>query len=354
MLDAPDLGTAGWVLLTLVIALALTFDFINGFHDTANAIATVIATRVLSTAGAITMAAVLNFLGALTGQAVAKTITAGLIDPTALRALDFTYAQLVVMAALIGAITWNLITWYLGIPSSSSHALIGGVVGAGAAALGINNVIWSGLLNRVVLPLILSPLTGFVVSALLMKLLYNLFANASPQRVGNVFRRMQVVSSAFMAFSHGSNDAQKTMGIITLALYSAGFDLVVDANGVPNIPVWVIIAAAAAMGAGTAAGGWRIIHTMGHRLVHLEPIHGFAAETTAATIIETASRFGFPLSTPHVISSCILGVGAARRVTGVRWGVAFNMVRAWVYTIPVTAGLAYMAYVALGLVFFVV
>ena len=347
----PDLGPLGWTLLALVIVFAVSFDFINGFHDTANSIATVVATRVLSPGAAIVMSATLNFVGALTGQAVAKTITSGLVDNAAMKELDFASGQLIIMGALIGAITWNLVTWYFGIPSSSSHALIGGVVGAGLAALGAENVIWSGLLQKVVLPLILSPMIGFFGSLLLMRLLYYLFASATPQSVGHLFRRFQIVSSAFMAFSHGSNDAQKTMGIMTLALYSAGFSLTLDDKGAPNVPVWIILIAATAMGLGTAAGGWRIIHTMGHRMVHLEPIHGFAAETTAATIIETASRFGFPLSTTHTISSCILGVGAARRLTGVRWNVAFNIIRAWIFTIPVCATLAFVSYWLLQLVF---
>jgi PiT family inorganic phosphate transporter len=345
----PDLGPLGWTLLALVMVLAVSFDFINGFHDTANSIATVVATRVLSPGVAIMMSATLNFVGALTGQAVAKTITSGLVDNAAMKELDFASGQLIIMGALIGAITWNLVTWYFGIPSSSSHALIGGVVGAGLAALGAENIVWSGLLQKVVLPLILSPMIGFFGSLLLMKLLYYLFTSATPQSVGNLFRRFQIASSAFMAFSHGSNDAQKTMGIMTLAIYSAGFSLSVDDKGAPNVPVWIILIAATAMAFGTAAGGWRIIHTMGHRMVRLEPIHGFAAETTAATIIETASRFGFPLSTTHIISSCILGVGAARRLTGVRWNVAFN--RAWIFTIPVCATLAFLSYWLLQLVF---
>ncbi len=347
----PATLDARFAALVLIIVLGVAFDFINGFHDTANAIATVISTRVMSTGLAILMSAALNFLGALTGQAVAKTITSGLVDPAAVKALAFAPAQTMVMAALIGAIIWNLLTWYFGIPSSSSHALIGGVVGAGAAALGTGNVVWSGLIQKVVLPLIFSPIIGFVVAAFLMRFLFWAFAKASPRRVGNTFRRLQVVSAAAMAFSHGSNDAQKTMGVITLALFSAGFKLPVDAKGVPNIPVEVILIAATAMAFGTAAGGYRIIRTMGQRLVHLEPIHGFAAETTAAAIIETASRLGFPLSTTHVISSCILGVGAARRLSAVRWSVAFNIVRAWIFTIPVCATLGFIAYKFLDLVF---
>lgn len=346
----PELGVYGWTLLGLVILLAVAFDFINGFHDTANAIATVVSTRVLSTGAAIMMSAGLNFLGALTGQAVAKTITSGLVDPEAIKGLDLGPSQLMIISALVGAIIWNLITWYFGIPSSSSHALIGGVVGAGMAALGTDDVLWGGVFNRVLVPLVLSPLFGFIISALFMRLLFRLFANASPHRVGGTFRRLQVASAAFMAFSHGSNDAQKTMGIITLSLFSAGFALPLDEHGIPNIPLWVIIIAATAMAAGTAAGGWRIIHTMGQRIVHLEPIHGFAAETTAATIIEAASRLGFPLSTTHVISSCILGVGASRRLSAVRWGVAFNIIRAWIFTIPVTAAIGFLTYLLLDVV----
>jgi PiT family inorganic phosphate transporter len=347
----PDLGASLWALLSLVLLLAIVFDFINGFHDTANAIATVVSTRVLSTGLAILMSATLNFFGALSGQAVAKTITAGLINADALKTLDFASSQIMVISALLGAIIWNLITWYFGIPSSSSHALIGGVVGAGIAALGFSSITWSGLVQKVILPLIFSPIAGFFIAMLFIKLLFRLVANASPHGVGAAFRRLQVVSAAFMAFSHGSNDAQKTMGVITLALYSAGFPLSTDSNGVPNIPVEVILIAATAMALGTAAGGWRIIHTMGQRLVHLEPIHGFAAETTAATIIETASRLGFPLSTTHVISSCILGVGAARRLNAVRWTTAFNMGRAWVFTIPITMTLAFVADEILGFIF---
>src|SRR5215212_2113603 len=273
MPDLPDLGPSGWTVLVLVLILGVSFDFINGFHDTANAIATVVSTRVLAPGAAILMSAIFNFIGALTGQAVAKTITSGLLDTAAVKALGFS-AQVLVIAALVGAIIWNLFTWYFGIPSSSSHALIGGVVGAGVGALGVANITWSGLGQKVVIPLVFSPIIGFIIALLLMRLLLWLFAKATPQRVGNTFRALQVVSSAFMALSHGSNDAQKTMGIMTLALYSAGFALSVDANGTPDIPVEIILLAATAMALGTAAGGWRIIHTMGQRLTHLEPIHG--------------------------------------------------------------------------------
>jgi PiT family inorganic phosphate transporter len=324
------------LLLWLVLLLAVIFDFINGFHDTANAIATVVSTRVLAPGVAILMAAGLNFVGALSGTAVAKTIGSGIVGTDV--------PQVVVAAALAGAIVWNLITWYFGIPSSSSHALIGGLVGGGIAAAGFNQVHWDALLQKVVVPLVASPIIGFIIAILLMRLLLGLFAASSPTRVGNFFRRAQVVSAAFMAFSHGSNDAQKTMGIITLALISGGQLTQFE------VPLWVIILSAVAMAAGTAIGGWRIIQTMGSRLVHLDPIHGFAAETAAATVIETASRLGFPLSTTHVISSTILGVGASQRMKAVRWNVAGRIVQAWIFTIPICAVLSWLAYFGLQMV----
>lgn len=320
------------LLLWLVIILAVLFDFINGFHDTANAIATVVATRVLTPLSAILMAASLNFLGAISGTEVAKTIGSGIVGTSV--------SQEVVASALIGAIIWNLITWYFGIPSSSSHALIGGLVGAGIAALGIDQVRWMVLFQKVIIPLFTSPLIGFFSGLLLMKLVLRLFANFAPTAVGGFFRKAQVVSSAFMAFSHGSNDAQKTMGIITLALISAG--------SIPaepfHIPLWVIVTSAVAMALGTAGGGWRIIHTMGDRLVKLTPVHGFSTETAAATIIEVASRLGIPLSTTHIISSTILGVGANKTLKNTRWGVAETIVQAWILTIPMCASLAGLSY----------
>jgi PiT family inorganic phosphate transporter len=315
--------------LLVLISLALVFDFINGFHDTANAVATVISTRVLRPWAAILMAGILNFAGAMSGTEVAKTVGSGIVGESV--------PILAISAALIGAIAWNLITWYYGIPSSSSHALIGSVLGAGIASLGVGTVHWSVLQEKVVVPLFLSPVGGFIIALGLMRVLYLIFATMPPARVGPIFRRTQVLSAAFMAFSHGGNDAQKTMGIITLGLVSAGT--------IPtfHVPVWVIVLSALAMAAGTLAGGRRIIHTMGTRFAHLEPIHGFAAETSAALVIHTASRLGFPLSTTHVISSCILGVGAARRVNAVRWGIVRTMVGAWFLTIPVTAALGFVA-----------
>ena len=319
----------GSVLLILIIILAVIFDFINGFHDTANAIATVIATRVLTPAVAILMAAGLNFAGALSGTAVAKTIGSGIVGTSV--------SQEVVIAALIGAIAWNLITWYFGIPSSSSHALIGGLMGGGIAQAGLTQVNWTILFNKVLLPLLGSPLVGFIGGYIIMNALLRIFANFSPMFVGKFFRQGQVISSAFMAFSHG---AQKTMGIITLALISA--------NQIPatpfHVPLWVIILSAAAMAFGTAAGGWRIIRTMGTKLVQLTPIHGFAAETSAASVIEIASRFGLPLSTTHVISSTILGVGASKRFKSVRWIVARGMIQTWILTIPTTSLIAFVSY----------
>jgi PiT family inorganic phosphate transporter len=316
-------------LLLVLITLAVVFDFINGFHDTANAVATVISTRVLRPWVAITMAAVLNFVGALSGTEVAHTVGSGIVGANVpLEAIT---------AALIGAIAWNLFTWYYGIPSSSSHALIGSLLGAGIASLGISAAHWNVLVDKVVLPLFLSPVAGFLFALFFMRLLIRIFGSMSPGRVGPIFRRAQILSAAFMAFGHGSNDAQKTMGIITLALVSSGV--------LPtfHVPVWVIALSAGAMGLGTLAGGRRIIHTMGTRLAHLQPIHGFAAETAAASVIQIASHLGFPLSTTHVISSSILGTGAARRMTSVRWGIVRTMAGAWVLTIPVTAVLGFVA-----------
>jgi PiT family inorganic phosphate transporter len=312
----PSLGIP--TSLVLLISLAVVFDFINGFHDTANAVATVISTRVLRPWTAILMAGVLNFAGAMSGTEVAKTVGSGIVGGAVPLAA--------ITAALVGAIAWNLVTWYYGIPSSSSHALIGSLLGAGIASLGVGAAQWGVLRDKVLLPL--------------MRLLVRVFAAMPPARVGPVFRRTQLLSAAFMAFSHGSNDAQKTMGVITLGLVSAGL--------IPafHVPVWVIALSATAMAGGTFAGGRRIIHTMGTRFAHLEPIHGFAAETSAAVVIQAASRLGFPLSTTHVISAGILGVGAARRVNAVRWGIVRSMMGAWLLTIPVTAVLGFVAALA--------
>ena len=320
--------------LLVVLGLAIAFDYINGFHDTANAIATSVSTRALKPGWAIAMSAVANFAGALTGTAVAKTVGSGLIDTNV-------ESQTVIAAALIGAIVWNLITWRLGIPSSSSHALIGGLLGAAFISAGFGAWQIDGVVNKVLLPLVGSPIIGFVIGLLLMGLLFNVFRRAHPGRLNGAFRRLQVLSAAWMAFSHGSNDAQKTMGIMTLALVTAGV--------IPEfkVPLWVILTAATALSLGTAAGGWRIIKTMGTKVVKLDPVHGFAAETTAATVIFTASHFGMPVSTTHVISSAIMGVGSSDRLKTVRWGVARSIVTAWILTIPASGATAAVAYLVL-------
>ena len=322
------------LLLITVVVLAVAFDYINGFHDTANAIATSVSTRALRPDHAILMSASANFLGALTGTAVAKTIASGIaVTP------DGSAGQIIVAAALIGAIIWNLITWRLGIPSSSSHALIGGLIGSVIAASGTGALKMDGIINRVIFPLVTSPVAGIVLGFGLMVLILNVFRRGHPRRLNDRFRRLQVVSAAFMAFSHGSNDAQKTMGIITLALIGGGI-LPKDSP----IPIWVILLAATAISLGTAGGGWRIIKTMGQRVVKLDPVHGFAAETTAATIILTASHFGMPVSTTHVISSAIMGVGSSDRLSAVRWGVAGNILIAWILTIPASGAAAWVAW----------
>ena len=324
------------VILTLlgVLALAVTFDYINGFHDTANAIATSVSTRALTPTWAIVMSAAANFVGALSGTAVAKTVGSGLIDTGV-------ESQTVVAAALIGAIVWNLITWRLGIPSSSSHALIGGLLGAALISAGFGSWQLDGVFGKVLLPLVGSPIVGFTVGLLLMALIFNVFRRAHPRRLNATFRRLQVLSAAYMAFSHGSNDAQKTMGIMTLALVTAGVQSEFE------VPLWVILLAATAISFGTAAGGWRIIKTMGTKVVKLDPVHGFAAETTAATVIFAASHFGMPVSTTHVISSAILGVGSSDRLKTVRWGVARSIVTAWILTLPLSGLMAALAYVLL-------
>jgi PiT family inorganic phosphate transporter len=321
--------------LIAVFALAVIFDYINGFHDTANAIATSVSTRALKPGWAIGMSAAANFIGALTGTAVAKTVGAGLVQPQA-------EGQVVVAAALIGAIAWNLFTWRLGIPSSSSHALIGGLLGASAAAAGPGSWQLDGIVGKVLVPLVTSPIAGFLLGLTLMILIFNIFRRANPHFMNDTFRRLQVLSAGYMAFSHGSNDAQKTMGIMTLALVTAGV--------LPEfkVPLWVIILAASAISLGTAAGGWRIIKTMGTRVVKLDPVHGFAAETTAATVIFGASHLGMPVSTTHVISSAIMGTGASDRIKSIRWGIARDIGIAWVLTIPAAGAMAALAFLVLN------
>ncbi|HET9346462.1 MAG TPA: inorganic phosphate transporter [Candidatus Limnocylindrales bacterium] len=327
------------LLLLVVVVLAVIFDYINGFHDTANAIATSVSTRALKPEHAILMSATANFVGALTGTAVANTISSGLADTP-----EGAAGQVIVAAALIGAIAWNLLTWRLGIPSSSSHALIGGLLGAVIISEGLQAVIWEGVRDKVLIPLVASPVLGIAIGFLFMVVLLNVLRRAHPRRLNDRFRRLQVFSAGYMAFSHGSNDAQKTMGIITLALFTAG---VIDTH---DVPLWVILVSATAISLGTAAGGWRIIKTMGQRVVKLDPVHGFAAETTAATIIFGASSIGAPVSTTHVIASAIMGVGSSRRLSAVRWGVAGNIVTAWILTIPASGLTAALAWVVLNAV----
>jgi inorganic phosphate transporter, PiT family len=322
-------------MLVAVVALAVVFDYINGFHDTANAIATSVATRALHPRQAIAMAASFNFIGAFAGTAVATTIGSGLVD-------DETTTQAVIAAALIGAIAWNLLTWYFGLPSSSSHALIGGLFGATLVAAGPSAFNVDGIINKVLIPMVTSPAIGFALAFTLIIILYWTFRRAPRRRTSGMFRRLQVGSAGFMAFSHGSNDAQKTMGIITLALFSAGLIETV------TVPTWVIIVSATALSLGTAVGGWRIMHTMGHRVVKLEPVHGFAAETTAASVLFTTASLGMPVSTTHVISSAIMGVGSARGVRGVRWGVARGILLAWIITIPAAGFVAAVAWIVLS------
>jgi len=326
------------LLLFTVLALAVLFDYINGFHDTANAIATSVSTRALRPDHAILMSATANFVGALSGTAVAKTIASGLATTP-----DGDAGQVIIAAALVGGIAWDLITWRLSIPSSSSHALIGGLIGAVIAASGAGALKLDGIFNKVIVPLVTSPILGIVLGFCVMVVLLNVFREAHPRKLNDRFRRLQVVSAAYMAFSHGSNDAQKTMGIMTLALAAGGL---VPADA--RIPLWVIILAASAISLGTAAGGWRIIKTMGQRVVKLDPVHGFAAETTAATIILGASHFGMPVSTTHVISSAIMGVGSSDRFSAVRWGVAGNIVIAWILTIPASGLVAWLAWEVLS------
>lgn len=325
-----------YFLLISVILLATIFDFINGFHDTANAIATSVSTRVLSPKVAVSMAAVLNMVGALSGTAVAKTVGVGLVETYAI-------TQITVISALISAIVWDIITWYFGLPTSSSHAILSSIVGAAIATAGTSVIIQKGV-YKVLLGLIISPLIGIVLGFLLMLFLIWLFRRSAPSLVSTLFGRLQILSAAYMAFSHGSNDAQKTMGIITMALVS--YYKLPDFH----VPFWVIVLCATAMAFGTAAGGWRIIKTLGMRLVHLKPIHGFAAETAAATVIEIASRIGLPLSTTHVISSTIMGVGASRRLSAVRWGIGGNIVLAWVLTLPACGLLAWAVCRGLSLI----
>jgi len=321
--------------LLVVVVLAIIFDYINGAIDSANAIATSVATRALRPRTAVLMAAAFNFIGAFAGTAVAKTIGAGLVDVQ-------TTTELVVAAALIGAIAWNLVTWWFGIPSSASHALIGGLLGATIVAAGVGALKIDGIVDKVLIPMFTSPLAGFVLGLLFMVLLARVFFRAPRRPMSRVFRRAQVFSAGYMAFAHGSNDAQKTMGMITLALFAAG--VISDIT----VPVWVIVVAATAISLGTATGGWRIMKTMGQRVVKLEPVHGFAAETTAATVLVGTAAMGMPVSTTHVISSGVAGVGTSKGTRSVRWGLARTIVVAWILTIPAAALVGAGAWLALS------
>jgi PiT family inorganic phosphate transporter len=314
-------------LLVFVVVVALLFDFTNGFHDTANAVATSVSTRALSPRVAVLIAAIMNFLGAFTSTAVAKTVGGGLINTDNLTGH-------LILAALFGAIAWNLFTWYLGLPSSSSHALVGGLVGAALASGGPNPVDWSGIWNKVAWPGLASPIIGFAIAGVIMLAILWIFRRVRPGPLNRGFRGAQILSGSFMAFAHGTNDAQKTMGVIALALFAAG-----HTSDPTVIPTWVIVAAGLAIALGTYVGGWRIMRTMGTRIFKLEPPQGFAAQTTASAVLYTvATRYGFPVSTTHVISSSVMGAGATTRVSAVRWGVAADIVTAWLLTIP-AAGL---------------
>ena len=358
------------VLLLLVIMTALVFEFINGFHDTANSIATVVATKVLNPTQAVALAAVMNLIGALAGTAVAKTISSGLIDTDVVNV-----SSQVLICALTGGIIWNLITWWRGLPSSSSHALIGGLCGAALAASNNNwhSLVWSdlgenwtknaGLLWKVVIPMITSPMAGFLLGMLLMGLLMGVISSMNsaggwmarisrPRWVNTVFGKAQIASAAYMGFAHGTNDAQKTMGIIALAIFGAQTSGTLDSlpdwlaflhpgGGEKDIDTWIVVTCALVMAAGTAMGGWRIIKTLGHKMVKLHPINGFAAETSSATILTVAAHFGMPVSTTHSISTAIMGVGFAKNPRALKISVIERIIWAWILTIPAAGGIAY-------------
>ncbi|GFO67247.1 inorganic phosphate transporter [Geomonas limicola] len=322
------------VMLVAVIVAALAFDYINGFHDTANAIATCVSTRALTVRSAIFMAAGLNFLGAMISTKVAATIGKGIVDANNI-------TQMVVLAGVLGAIVWNLITWYYGLPSSSSHAIIGGLAGSVVAHAGMSALHWAGL-KKIVTVLLVSPVVGAFFGFLFMVIMMWTFRNKAPYTLNKVFRKLQILSAAVMAFSHGTADAQKSMGVITMALVSYG---TLDTF---EVPTWVKVACAVAMALGTAAGGWRIIKTVGHDFVKLQPVHGFCVETASAGVILGASAMGLPTSTTHVITSSILGVGLSKRMSAVNWMVAYRIVGAWIITIPASAGVGFLSYTVLS------
>ncbi len=318
--------------LLIVIFLALTFDFVNGFHDAANAIATCVSTRALSPKHAIVLARTLNFIGAMSHTAVAYTIGKGVVDVS-----GSSQAMSMVLVALVGAIGWDLITWYFGMPSSSTHALVGGLLGVGLVVLGTDCLVWKGIW-KILMAMVLSPVLGLLAGMITVAILYWICRRANPQRASRNFRLAQISSVCWMSFSHGMNDAQNAMGIITLALVSG--------NYLPTfaVPWWVMVICALAMGAGTSAGGWRIIKTMGQRLVDLKPVDGFAAEISSGAVIVGMSLIGAPISTTHVISTTIMGTGAAKNITAVRWNVVRRIVGAWVFTIPGAALISGLAW----------
>jgi inorganic phosphate transporter, PiT family len=364
--------TSALLLLLVVLLVVLAFEYINGFHDTANAIATVVSTKVLTPRQALMLASVFNFAGALFAQKVAKTIHSGILDDKSL-----TVTSQVVLAAMLGAIIWNLITWWFGMPSSSTHALVGGLVGAALAASGMNwsSIIWSrpkldkvtklptgeleGIYHKVVVPMITSPLLGFTIGFVFMGLLFWIASKMRPHWINVIFSKLQIVSAAYMGWAHGTADAQKAMGVIMLTLFAA--TKAGDLEGAPewlgflkvtskdaDIPVWIMLTCALVMAAGTYAGGWRIIKTLGHKMVKMQPIHGFAAETTAASVLAVTASMGMTVSTTHTITTSIMGVGAAKRWNAVQWSLVGRIVVAWVLTIPACAVMAYGTYLCIA------
>ncbi len=326
-------------LLLCIILLGLLFDYTNGFHDAANVVSTVIATRVLAPISAIVMAGVLNFIGATQVSGVAQTIATGLVDITAA-------TQAVVLAAVIGAIAWNFLTWYFGIPSSSSYALVGGLIGSAWAHQGVKTIQWSGVTYKVLIPMFLSPLIGFLLAYLLMKGLYFYLKRRDAHHGQDLFRHLQIGSACFVALSHGLNDAQKSMGIITLGLFASGY------LATPAIPLWVIMACAITMGIGTATGGFRIIKTVAFSITKIEPVQGFAAETAASAVILTASFLGMPISSTHMITGSITGVGTAKSPSAVSWKVPQKLVAAWLLTLPGAGLVGVLAYKGIDLMGF--
>jgi PiT family inorganic phosphate transporter len=316
-----------------VILVAMAFDYTNGFHDAANAIATSVSTRALTPRVALGVAALGNFAGAHLGENVAKTVGSGLVElPTGRASLG------VVFAGVVGAICWNLFTWYFGIPSSSSHALFGGLVGATLFATG-GDVLWHGIVGKVIIPMVASPLVGFTLGGLVMLAVMWIFRHGQPGKLNRGFRVAQSISAAAMSVGHGMQDAAKTMGIVVLALYTGGYQ-----ESTTHIPQWVFFSSATVLALGTYAGGWRIIRTLGRRVIHLGPPEGFAAETVASAVLFTTSRLGFPISTTHTITSAIMGVGATKKLSAVRWGVAGNIVMAWILTFPGAGAIACLVY----------